>query len=505
MADQTATVQTETILSPEKRRQQFKELGWWVTIPLSVVPAHWFYDGEQRLDAGYYSREAIAASRLIQDCGFETKQLQEIVKEIFVLDRFRRVYASDKQFGWPYLSSSEVLDFRPISERYIAKDHAPKGHEHHFAREGWILVTASGSVGRPVVATKRLEKFFLTHDLIRILSSESVPFGYIYAFLSSGIGQSLISKDQYGSAIKHLEPHHISSVPVPLFPENEQQAIHIEIVRAFKIRDEANELLDEADELLHQELDLSRFDEKRVDYFSISPRKDTVRPQIPHPKAFSTKASELEERLDASYHVPAAQTAIRVLRKGKYKLMKLGELTADIRVAPRFKRVYVEKQHGVPLLQGSHLPQMRPFNLKYISLTKQEGLDRWIINKGWVLVTCSGTIGRVGLVSSRLDKWAASQHLLRIIPSNDKGHPGFIAAFLMTPYGQHQLTSKIYGGVVDEITEKDTSNVWIPNAPIEIQRKIGELVVSAFEKRDEAAVIEEAAIQRVEVALQKAQ
>jgi hypothetical protein len=53
----------------------------------------------------------------------------------------------------------------------------------------------------------------------------------------------------------------------------------------------------------------------------------------------------------------------------------------------------------------------------------------------------------------------------------------------MTPYGQHQLTSKIYGGVVDELTEEDTAAIWLPDAPLEVQERIGTLVVQAFEKR----------------------
>ena len=72
----------------------------------------------------------------------------------------------------------------------------------------------------------------------------------------------------------------------------------------------------------------------------------------------------------------------------------------------------------------------------------------------------------------------------------------------MTPYGQHQLTSKIYGGVVDELTESDMRAVWIPNAPLEVQRAIGQRVADAFDKKDEAMAIEEAAIRRVEKILE---
>lgn len=135
-------------------------------------------------------------------------------------------------------------------------------------------------------------------------------------------------------------------------------------------------------------------------------------------------------------------------------------------------------------------------------MSNQKGLDRWIVRKGWILVTCSGTIGRVGLVSSYQDNWAASQHILRVVPDYSKAHPGYLAAFLMTPYGQHQLTAKIYGAAVDELTEEDTESVWISKAPMEIQNDIGNLVVNAFEKKDEASVIEEATIRRLEEALQ---
>lgn len=65
------------------------------------------------------------------------------------------------------------------------------------------------------------------------------------------------------------------------------------------------------------------------------------------------------------------------------------------------------------------------------------------------------------------------------------------------------MTAKIYGGVVDELTEEDTRAVWIPNAPLEVQAEIGERVVQAFDKKEEANLIEENAIRRIEKLLQR--
>jgi len=180
------------------------------------------------------------------------------------------------------------------------------------------LITRSGTVGRCVIVGKRLATFAITDDAIRV-RAKNVPRGYLYAYLSSWIGQALISKDQYGSAIKHLEPHHLASVPVPLPSEDIQAEIHDAMMRAYELRDEANALLDEADERLHEKVGLPRFDESLVPYLPppATPRLPVNRPEMPHPKAFSIRASELNERLDVSYHIPVVRTITELLKKGR--------------------------------------------------------------------------------------------------------------------------------------------------------------------------------------------
>jgi type I restriction enzyme S subunit len=223
---------------------------------------------------------------------------------------------------------------------------------------------------------------------------------------------------------------------------------------------------------------------------------------MPPLKAFTTNLSELVDRFDCSCHEPQSRTAIELINNAEYQVTKLTNLSQKIFVAPRFKRIYVTQKYGTPFMQGSHLAQIKCNDLKYISCKNTKNIKQWIIDQGWVLVTCSGTIGRVSIVSSHQKKWAASQHILRIIPNN-QSHSGYIAAFLMTPYGQHQLKTKVYGAVIDELTEKDTRNIFIPNAPLDIQTKIGEKVVKAFEYKEEANLIEEKAINLLEQKLEQ--
>jgi type I restriction enzyme S subunit len=371
-------------------------------------------------------------------------------------------------------------------------------------KQGWILVSASGTVGRTMLATERLEKFFLTHDLIRIIPRQSLPVGYLYAFLSSWIGQALVAKDQYGSAIKHLEPHQLAGVPVPILPDQVQNDIHNTIVQAYALRDEANALLDKADERLHQELGLLRFDHSLVRYLPAPLRSQTNKPQLPHPRAFILRASTLEDRFDASYHLPVVQTIIDLLWNGKYKPVRLSRLVEKVYLPPRFKRIYVQRGHGIPFLRPSHLPQTRPHDLGYISrLTKE--LELLKLHEGDVMVTTDGTVGQIGLVTSHLTGWAGSNNIARITCDSTSYQNGFLAAFLSTPYGYHQLTREIYGGVVDHIEASQIESILVPGVPTGIQTAIGKLVVEAFEKKDEATAIEEAVIRKLEAELERAE
>ena len=308
-----------------------------------------------------------------------------------------------------------------------------------------------------------------------------------------------MTKDQYGSAIKHLEPHHVADIPVPLLPEEEMNEIAGGIQKAYFLREEANSLLDDAMEELYTELSLPVFDEQHlVEYLprpeaAIEPQVDTGKLQ-----AFMVRASALEERLDASYHIPLAKSATDVMQSGRYPLLALGGMCKDIILPGRFKRIYVSKEYGVPFIQGSHTPLMKPYDLKYIARSDKRNLAQCRISSSWVLITCSGTIGKVSIVSTVAEGWAASQHLIRIVAKRPDYNPGYIALFLMTPYGRHQMLSKTYGAVVDELTSDDLGHVLIPDAPRYIQDAIGDKVLKAFENKEQASVLENRTIRTLE-------
>ncbi len=404
------------------------------------VPVHWVNVGEKRLDAGFYAQEVIKARILIEKISrhLEVQSISELSSQIFWPGRFKRQYVSKKN-GDPFLMPSDVFMFLPKPTKYVIN--YPKEVK---VKRNWLLITRSGTVGRVLIATKYLENFVLSDDLIRIVPKENNS-GFLYAYLNTWIGQAFLAKDQYGATVKHIEPHHVANIPIPRLPDLEVE-VNRKILEAHELREKAQEFLLKAEKMIYSELNLPEIDEDDVEYFD-----GEIGRLI---KAFEVKATELDGRLDASYHVPILKKINEYLSECKYLSTKFGKVIERIFIPTRFKRPYVKNSaEGIPFLQGSHIPMIKPMDVKYI-WKKMKNLKNILLKKHWVLMTRSGTVGRIGFVSDFLDGWAASEHILRIIPKSEV-NPGYIVAFLSSPYGEFQIKGKVYGAVVDEIAEQD--------------------------------------------------
>ena len=73
-------------------------------------------------------------------------------------------------------------------------------------------------------------------------------------------------------------------------------------------------------------------------------------------------------RFDASHYNPRAAKAISMLKRCGMPLARLGDIAERVFIPPRFKRIYVEKEHGIPFIQGSHVVHFQPADLKYLSI-----------------------------------------------------------------------------------------------------------------------------------------
>jgi len=455
------------------------------------VPFKKVNDGEKRFDASFYTQDVIAARVLldkIQRKGIKIDKVSNLSNNIFWPGRFKRRYVSSKK-GTPFLMPSEAFMFLPEPTKYII------GYPGDVSvKDGWLLISRSGTIGRCLITTKTMLNFVLSDDLIRIIPKNEKNIYYLYAYLNTWIGQTFLIKDQYGATVKHIEPHHVADIPIPRISDLEEE-INQKILKAHKLREEAQELLLKAEEMIYSKLGLPKINEDDIEYFGGKIGRVV--------KAFEIKASELDYRLDASYHEPILNLIKKTLNSARHRIIKLGRTINDMFIPTRFKRPYVKNsEDGIPFLQGAHITMIKPMEVKFL-WKGMTNIQKTLLKKNWVLMTRSGTVGRIGFVSDSLDGWAASEHILRIIVKPEI-NPGYIVAFLSSPYGDYQIKGKIYGAVVDEIAEQDTSlieDIEIVLPDENVQYKIGSLVIDAYNKKDKASQIEEEAIKQLEITL----
>jgi len=391
--------------------------------------------------------------------------------------------------GEEYLTQSEVEFFLPKARKRVNVNKI-ENVDRWKVKSGYLLISQSGTIGRITIATKYLERFIISPNPIRVIINESLR-GYIYAFLSSWIGQALIKSPQYGITVKHILPHQLYDIPIPRIPDLEEE-INQKILQAHKLREEAQELLLKAEEMIYSELGLPKIDEDDVEYFGGEIGKLV--------KAFEVKASELEYRLDASYHLPIIKQIEKHLSEIDWEVQPLNDKLKSIFIPPRFKRPFVKSQNdGIRYIRPSDLPMIKYFEPKYLAKTFKN-CDLYRLNEGDILVVTDGTIGWVSIVTSFISGWYGSNNFARVVPTDDLNR-GYLLVYLLSPYGQYQLKREIFGGVIDHLTENHIRQIKIPIPNNEIQDKIGSLVIEAYNKKDRANQIEEEAIKELETYL----
>ena len=199
------------------------------------------------------------------------------------------------------------------------------------------------------------------------------------------------------------------------------------------------------------------------------------------------------KRLEASVFDVEAKQARAAVEQGKYPVKKIGGNygLGSSYVCGRFKRIWVDRS-DLPIFQPSSITEIFPKPDGYISHKTQTNIDALRVHKGQVLMTCSGTIGKVSYVSRTLDNQIFSHDLLRINTKNPDD-AGYVYAYLKSYTGNKILLTNSYGAVITHIEPEHLATVPIPDAPVSIKKRINDLIVGSYEMRDESNdLIEEA-------------
>ena len=417
-----------------------------------------------------------------------------LVEDAYVGSRFKRIYTDNRE-DIPFFLPSDIEDIYPSPSKYISNK-TRVNLEELRVHKGLLLVSVSGTIGKTSLVGKKLDKQVFSHALLRVSFKGIYDLGYVYAYLNTETGLKLLQSNNYGAVVDHIEPEHLAKVPIPNAPEEIKRRIHVSIVASYDLRDQSNDLIDEAQHLLYEALDL--------------PENPDLKPKYYAPDAgfrcFSMSSNELNGRFDASYHLPEIKEIHSLISKQAAEVTTLGDprISKKIKVGNRFKRVYVNKGDGAVYLNGKAIGQLDPNGLekKYLSLKihAQQIREQLILKENMLLITCSGTLGKVVLVPKHWDGWIGTHDLIRVFAPDIMS--GYIYSYLSSSIGQKLLMRSAYGAVVDHIEPSHVSEVAIPLLKDKsLQSHINDLVLEANGLRYEAYLKEQDALSQMEKVL----
>ncbi|WP_224982701.1 N-6 DNA methylase [Geomonas agri] len=159
---------------------------------------------------------------------FQLHRLGDIAT-VFNGPRFKRPYAEIGVTSGPtirkYFTGTALTQLNSDNIKYLDEQRASKqvlkNLEALTIYKGYILISDSGTLGRVTYALQQHDGHVATNNLIRVVIEDRYLRGYVYEFLKSETGQSLMLKNAYGTNQEHLEPDVIAEIPIPI-PRDEK-------------------------------------------------------------------------------------------------------------------------------------------------------------------------------------------------------------------------------------------------------------------------------------------
>lgn len=150
----------------------------------------------------------------------------------------------------------------------------------------------------------------------------------------------------------------------------------------------------------------------------------------------------------------------------------------------RHKRNYVKaSDKSLPFYSGTQILQVRPFDIKHQPIDYKPAKNH-LVEKDWILITRSGTTGRVVIVGEELEGAMITEHVIRVIVDKDVIDPYYVYSYLASEnIGRVLMEKGIYASVVDHISPGFVSTIPIPRLRPELEEQIADAAREAEKQR----------------------
>ena len=175
------------------------------------------------------------------------------------------------------------------------------------------------------------------------------------------------------------------------------------------------------------------------------------------------------------------------MKMEKWKECKLGDILADkgyIRgpFGSALKRGDM-KSEGIPVYEQQHaIYQMRDFRF-FIDEKKFQEMKRFQVQENDLVISCSGTVGKVTIISKDDPKGIISQALLILRVNPNIILPKYLQYFFISSKGYNSIISRSSGSVQVNIAKRDViESIPLSLPPLPTQQKIAAILSSLDDK-----------------------
>ena len=316
-------------------------------------------------------------------------------------------YLTDSTDGINWIKISDAT----ASDKYIyeTKEKITRDglHKTRVVKDGDFILSNSMSFGRPYI----MKTTGCIHDGWLVLKQNGKKVfetEFLYYLLSSPFVFQQFNSKAAGSTVRNLNIALVSSVNVPLPPLPEQK-------RIVKILDKAFQAIAIA-------------------------------------KANAEKNLHNAKELFESYLNGIFVNGQLKIDNGEWEEKKLGEVCGFVRgpFGGSLKKA-IFKPSGYAVYEQQHAIYNQFHKIRYfIDEKKFIEMKRFELNSGDLIMSCSGTMGKVAIVPKRIEKGIINQALLKLSPKN-KLHVEYLKIWMGSNDFQNQITKHSQGAAIKNV------------------------------------------------------
>lgn len=347
-----------------------------------------------------------------------------------------------------------------------------------------VLLTSTGvgTLGRCLINQNNNKYFIDGHITILNNLKELLP-EFLYIYLNSKYGQEQINVLYKGSSGQiEIYPDDIKQILIK--PLKIQQSIASLVNTSYTLRQSADILYKEAEEILLEELGLKNYQPQNKKYF-VKMLSDT----------------QEAGRIDAEYFQPKYEDVIDKIKKyngGHDILENISKIKKCIEPGSS-----EYKEDGILFVRVSNLDKfgLNAKNQQYISEAFYKKNIEHQPQKGEILLSKDGSLGIAYCLYHEPKQMICSGGIVRLI--ENKIEPLCLALVLNSIICQMQIEKTSGGALIAHWLVDDIKNLIIPLLPQSIQSKISAKIQQSFESREKSKQLLEVAKRAVEIAIEE--